>query len=44
MVVEKPFIGDNDRILTTADMQRAVRVNRMAEVLAVTLVSLRFLC
>jgi len=33
----KPYIGHNDRPLTTADMRFAVRVNRMAEVLAVLL-------
>ena len=35
---DKPYIGDNDRELTTADMRRAVRVNRTAEVLMVLLV------
>ena len=29
---DKPFIGENDRGLTTADMRTAIRVNRMAEV------------
>ena len=29
---DKPFIGENDRSLTTADMRTAIRVNRMAEV------------
>ncbi len=29
--VDKPFIGDNDRALTTADMRTAVRINRLAE-------------
>ena len=33
----KPYIGENDRPLTTADMKRAVRVNRTAEVLMVLL-------
>ncbi len=37
---EKPFIGDHDRELTTADMKTAVRVNRTAEILMVTLVTL----
>ena len=32
---DKPYIGENERELTTADMQKAVRVNRTAEVLAV---------
>jgi adenosylcobinamide-phosphate synthase len=31
--VVKPFIGSNNRLLTTADMQRAIRVNRIAEVI-----------
>ena len=35
---DKPYIGDNDRELTTADMRRAVRVNRTAEVLMVVIV------
>ena len=33
----KPYIGDNDRPLTTDDMKLAVRVNRTAEVLMVLL-------
>ena len=32
---DKPYIGENDRLLTTADMEKAVRVNRTAEVLAI---------
>ena len=36
---DKPFIGHNDRPLTTADMRRAVAVNRLAEVLMVLLVA-----
>jgi len=35
---DKPYIGENNRELTTADMQKAVRVNRIAEVLAVIIV------
>jgi adenosylcobinamide-phosphate synthase len=35
--VWKPYIGENDRPLTTADMQRAVRINRCAEILMVLL-------
>jgi adenosylcobinamide-phosphate synthase len=35
--VWKPYIGENDRPLTTADMERAVRVNRGAEILMVLL-------
>ncbi|MBO4613256.1 MAG: cobalamin biosynthesis protein CobD [Bacteroidaceae bacterium] len=40
---DKPYIGENDRPLTTADMKRAVRINRTAEVLAVLLVLITFL-
>ena len=35
---DKPYIGENARELTTADMQKAVRINRIAEVLAVIIV------
>jgi len=35
---DKPYIGENNRILTTDDMKKAVRVNRTAEVLMVLLV------
>ena len=34
----KPFIGDHDRELSTADMKTAVRVNRTAEVIMVIIV------
>jgi len=34
---DKPYIGDNDRELTTADMRIAVRINRLAEILMVFL-------
>jgi adenosylcobinamide-phosphate synthase len=37
---DKPFIGENDRALTTEDMKKAIRVNRMAEVLMVVLAGL----
>ena len=30
---DKPYIGENNRELTTADMEKAIRVNRTAEVL-----------
>lgn len=42
---DKPFIGENDRPLTTADMHTAVRINRTAELLmlALTLVVMIFL-
>ena len=36
----KPYIGDNDRELTTADMRIAVRINRRAEILMVFLTAL----
>lgn len=35
---DKPYIGTNDRQLTTADMKKAVRINRTAEVLMVVAV------
>ena len=37
---DKPYIGENDRELTTADMKKAVRINRTAEVMMVVLVGL----
>jgi len=36
---DKPYIGENDRVLTTDDMKKAVRVNRTAEVMMVILVT-----
>lgn len=36
---DKPYIGDVDRLLTTEDMQKAIRVNRRAEVLMLLLVA-----
>ena len=38
---DKPYIGENERELTTADMHTAVRINRLAELmmLAVTLMA-----
>ena len=38
--VVKPYIGENDRPLTTADMECAVLVNRLAEIVMVFLVLL----
>ncbi len=35
---DKPFIGTNDRPLTTADMKTAVRINRTAEVWMVIII------
>ena len=40
---DKPYIGENDRELSTADMKTAVRINRTAEVLMVICVLLRYL-
>jgi adenosylcobinamide-phosphate synthase len=37
---DKPYIGENNRSLTTADMRTAIRVNRTAEVLMVVVTSL----
>ena len=37
---DKPYIGENDRELTTQDMHTAVRVNRLAEVLMLILILL----
>lgn len=39
---DKPYIGTNDRELTTDDMYRAVRINRCAEVIMVVLVTAIF--
>ena len=35
---DKPYIGENARELTTADMQKAVRINRVAEILAIVII------
>ena len=40
---DKPYIGDNDRLLTTADMRTAVRINRLAEIIMVALTALPML-
>ena len=34
-LIEKPYIGDNDRQLTTADMRTAICITRITELLAV---------
>ena len=34
---DKPYIGENDRPLTTADMHTATRINRLAELLMLIL-------
>lgn len=38
--VVKPFIGNNDRTLTTADMEVATTINRFSEIVMVSLVCL----
>ena len=39
----KPYIGENERPLTTRDMKTAVRVNRATELIMVLLVACRYL-
>ena len=34
---DKPYIGENPQLLTTADMHKSIRINRIAEVLAIIL-------
>ena len=41
---DKPYIGTNDRDLTTADMRIAIRINRLAEILMVALVVVILYC
>lgn len=41
-VVDKPYIGTNDRLLTNTDMRKAIRINRIAEIIMVLLVCLLF--
>ena len=36
---DKPYIGENERLLTTDDMKKAVRENRVAEILMILIVS-----
>ena len=36
---DKPYIGENDRELTTKDMRTAVRINRTAELFMLVLTS-----
>ncbi len=42
-IVDKPFIGSNNRLLVLDDMQSAVKINRYCEVIMVQLVSLSML-
>jgi len=37
-IFDKPYIGENDRLLSTTDMQKAIRINRTTEVLAVMII------
>lgn len=37
-IVDKPYIGDNPKILTTEDMQTAIKINRQSEILMVIIV------
>ena len=39
---DKPFIGENERELTTEDMKKAVRVNRTAEILMIILIEIGY--
>ncbi len=41
---DKPYIGTNNRPLTTSDMRSAVQINRMAEIIMVLMVILYFFC
>ena len=36
-VIDKPFIGDNPRALTTEDAVKAIKVNRISEVMMIVL-------
>jgi len=42
-IVEKPFIGSNNRLLVLDDMQSAVKINRYCEVIMIQLVSILML-
>lgn len=37
-LIEKPYIGENDRPLTSADMRKAVRINRLVEILSIIII------
>ena len=37
-LIDKPYIGDNDRPLTSADMRKAVRINRLVEILSIIII------
>ncbi len=40
---DKPYIGENDRLLTTQDMRIAIRINRIAECVTVLLLVLLYM-
>ena len=42
-IVDKPFIGSNNRLLVLDDMQSAVKINRYCEVIMVQLISILIL-
>lgn len=37
-LIDKPYIGENDRPLTSADMRKAVRINRLVEILFIIII------
>ncbi len=37
-LIDKPYIGDNDRPLTSSDMRKAVRINRLVEILSIIII------
>lgn len=39
-LIEKPYIGDHDRPLTTEDMKTAIRINRCVEIMMIVLTAL----
>lgn len=41
-VFDKPYIGENDRVLTLRDAEHAIHINRSAEILMVLLVTLSY--
>ena len=42
-LIDKPYIGSNDRLLTSQDMRKAIRVNRLAELLMVGLLTVLYI-
>ncbi len=39
-IVEKPYIGENPRCLTTQDMHTAIRINRLTEIIMIAVAAL----